>query len=74
MKTLSEILTEQRDALSSRSQSLILFDDVLDGEKVMRSPEIGKIVRFFYGRPALSIAQVETPDKLHGKHPKNCIL
>lgn len=65
MRTLSEMLTEQRDALSSRTQSLVLFDNVLDAEKVLQSQEIQKIVSFFYGRPALSIAQVETPDKLH---------
>lgn len=67
----SEIMTPQKpieeaatvDRISS-AQSLVLFDDVLDGEKVMRSPEIEKIVRLFYGRPALSIAQVENPDKL----------
>ena len=65
MRTLSEILTEQRDAVSSRSQSLVLFDNVLDAEKVLQSQEIQKIVSFFYGRPALSIVQVENSDKLH---------
>ena len=65
MRTLSEILTEQKDALSSRSQSLVLFDNVLDAEKVLQSQEIQKIVSFFYGRPSLSIVQVENPDKLH---------
>lgn len=65
MRTLSEMLTEQKDALSSRSQSLVLFDNVLDAEKVLQSQEIEKIVSFFYGRPALSIVQVENSDKLH---------
>lgn len=65
MRTLSEMLTEQKDALSSRSQSLVLFDNVLDAEKVLQSQEIQKIVSFFYGRLALSIVQVENPEKLH---------
>ena len=58
------MLTEQRDAVSSRSQSLVLFDDVLNPQKVLQSQEIKKIVSFFYGRPALSIVQVENPEKL----------
>ena len=65
MRTLSEMLSEQRDALSSRSQSLVLFDNVLDAEKVLQSQEIQKIVSFFYGKPALSIVRVENPEKLH---------
>ena len=64
MRTLSEMLTEQKNALSSRSQSLVLFDNVLDAEKVLQSQEIQKIVSFFYGRLALSIVRVENPEKL----------
>ena len=59
------MLSEQRGALSSRTQSLVLFDNVLDAEKVLQSQEIQKIVSFFYGRPALSFVQVENPEKLH---------
>ena len=65
MRTLSEMLTEQRDAKSSRSQSLVLFDDVLDAGKLIQSQEIKKIVSFFYGRPALSVVRVENPEMLH---------
>ena len=65
MKTLSQIISEQRDAISSPAQSLVLFDDVLDPEKVLRSPEIEKLVNYIYDRPTLSIARLENPDKLH---------
>lgn len=65
MRTLSEMIKEQRAALSSRSQSLVLFDNVLDAEKVLQSQEIQKIVSFFYGRPALSIVLVDNPEKLY---------
>ena len=60
------MLTEQKDALSSRSQSLVLFDNVLDAEKVLQSQEIQKIVSFFYGKPTLSVTQAENPETLRG--------
>ena len=70
MRKISEILIEERqtidrEPLSSRSQSLVLFDKILDAEKVIQSQEIQKIVSFFYGRPALSIVLVDNPEKLH---------
>ena len=51
--------------MKSSSPILVLFDDVLDPQKVLQSPEVEKIVSFFYGKPTLSIAQVENSDKLH---------
>ena len=46
-------------------KGMLTFDKVLDPQKVLQSPEVEKIVSFFYGRPALSIVQVENPEKLH---------
>ncbi|MBR6131585.1 MAG: hypothetical protein IKQ20_06970 [Bacteroidales bacterium] len=56
--------------LSSRmrlpsNQALVLFNDVLDGEKLLLSPEIEKLATHFYGQSALSIVQVENPERLH---------
>ena len=49
MKKLSEILKEQltidKGTLTPRSgQSLVLFSEVLDDEKVLQSPEIKKLL------------------------------
>ena len=62
MKKLSRLLKEQR---TSGAQSLILFDDVLDLEKVLTSPEIEKLLTSCYGGTILSVAQVDDPEKLH---------
>ena len=59
MKTLSSIMR-----LPS-NQALVLFNDVLDGEKLLLSPEIEKLATHFYGQAALSIVQVENPERLH---------
>ena len=70
MRKLSEILKEQptidNGIPTPRSgQALVLFDDVLDGEKVLQSPEIEKLVTCIYGGLALSLVQIETPGVLH---------
>lgn len=62
MKKLSQLLKEQR---TSGAQSLVLFDDVLDVEKVLASPEIEKLLTSCYGGTILSVAQVDDPEKLH---------
>ena len=62
MKKLSRLLKEQR---TSGAQSLILFDDVLDVDKVLASPEIEKLLTSCYGGTILSVAQVDEPEKLH---------
>ena len=49
----------------SSTQTLVLFDDVLDGEKVLQSPEIKKLIEYFYGNYELSVVQVENPERLH---------
>ena len=59
MKKLSSIMR-----LPS-NQALVLFNDVLDGEKLLLSPEIEKLVTYFYSQSALSIVQVENPERLH---------
>lgn len=47
------------------TQSLVLFDDVLDGEKLLQSQEIKKLVAYFYDNYELSVVQVGNPEKLH---------
>ena len=59
MKKLSSIMR-----LPS-NQALVLFNDVLEGEKLLLSPEIEKLATHFYGQSALSIVQVENPERLH---------
>ena len=62
MKKLSRLLKEQR---TSGAQSLILFDDALDMDKVLASQEIEKLLTSCYGGAILSVAQVDEPEKLH---------
>ena len=50
--------------MKSSSPTLVLFDDVLDPQKVLQSPEVEKIVSFFYGKPTLSVTQAENPETL----------
>lgn len=70
MRKLSEILKEQllinKGILTPcSSQSLVLFDNVLDAGKVLQSPEIEKLVTCIYGGYALSIVETDNPEKLH---------
>ena len=68
MKKLSETLLEQCTIgvqSPSPTPSLVLFGNVLDSEKVVNSPEIGKLVEYFFGTSTLSVVQVEDPEKLH---------
>ena len=67
MRKLSELMNEPRETLSSRL-ALVLFDNVLDPEKVLQSPEIGKLAGYFFANTTLSLAQVEDPEKLHAWH------
>ena len=46
------------------TQSLVLFNDVLDGEKLLQSPEIKKLIEYFYENYDLSIVHVENPERL----------
>ncbi len=70
MKKLSEILLEQRTIEVQTpplhpTPLLVLFGDVLDPDKVINSPEIGKLAGYFFANSTLSLAQVEGPEKLH---------
>ncbi len=70
MKKLSEILLEQRTIEVQTpplhpTPTLVLFNDVLDPDKVINSPEIGKLAGYFFANTTLSLAQVEDPEKLH---------
>lgn len=71
MKKLSEILLEEQQKKDVgttpklSTPTLILFNDVLDPEKVMQSPEVEKIVTFFFGRPIASVLQPDNAEQLH---------
>lgn len=73
MKKLSEILLEsqrksEKEALSALpSPVLVLFNDVLEAEKVQQSPEIEKLAKCFYGKPIASVFSPESADQLHDK-------
>lgn len=41
----------------SSSQVLVLFDEVLDEQKLLLSPEIKALVNHFYGKTSLSIVR-----------------
>ena len=47
------------------TQSLVLFDDVLNSAKLLQSQEIKKLVEFFYDNYELSVVQIENPERLH---------
>lgn len=47
------------------TQSLVLFDDVLDSAKLLQSQEIKKLVEFFYDNYELSVVQVGNPERMH---------
>lgn len=66
MKKLSKLLLEEQQLIhGGTTPILILFDDVLDPEKVLQSTEVDKIVNYFFGR---SIASVLQPDNLEQFH------
>lgn len=45
-------------------QSIILFEHILDGDKMMASPEIQKILRYFYGQARPSVVRTNYSDDL----------
>ena len=70
MKKLSETLLAQSTnevqlPSPSPTPSLVLFGDVLDPEKVVNSPELGKLAEYFFGTSTLTVLQVEGQEKLH---------
>lgn len=75
MKKLSELLKQQKTIEEQRTntlmtepqptQSLVLFNGVLSGEKLLQSPEIEKLVNYCYGGLALTLSQTEYAEQLH---------
>ena len=66
MKKLSKLLLEEQQLIDGGTTPiLILFDDVLDPEKVLQSTEVSKIVNYFFGRPIASILQPDNLEQLH---------
>ena len=52
--------------IKSLSQVLILFDEVLDGKKLLQSPEIIALVKHFYGKVELSLVKImDDSERLH---------
>lgn len=45
-------------------QSAILFESVLNGEKLMNSPQTRELVRYFYGQAKVSLVRTEYADDL----------
>ena len=74
MRKLSQILTEEKKAAAevptiavseSDWQCLILFDGIVNGESFLSSPEIQKLLIYFYGQPRISIVETNYPKELH---------
>ena len=73
MRKLSEIIDEENMVAADVPaivvggdwQSLILFDDVLNGERLLSSPEIQKLLVYFYGQPRISIVEANYPEELY---------
>lgn len=70
MKKLSEIMKAPQqvnvDAGAQQVwQSLILFDGVLDGNKIIKSEEVNRLLTFFYGQPHLSLVDTNISKELH---------
>lgn len=74
MIKVSETLAEEKKTMTEDSaiaitesawHSLILFDGVLNGEHLLSSPEIQKLLIYFYGQPRISIVETNYPDDLH---------
>ena len=74
MRKLSQILAEEKKAMAevpaivvpeSDWQSLILFDGILNGERLLSSPEIQQLLIYFYGQPRISIVETNYPEELH---------
>ena len=78
MKKLSDLMKQQNAIEEQRTeeniidiaspqptQSLVLFDGVLSGEKLIHLSEIETLVNHFYGGLALTLAETENAEQLH---------
>lgn len=45
-------------------QSIVLFEHILDGERILTSPEINKLLRYFYGQAKPSVLRTNYTDDL----------
>lgn len=45
-------------------QSIVLLEHVLDGERILTSPEINKLLRYFYGQAKPSVVRTNYTDDL----------
>ena len=51
--------------IKSSSQVLVLFDEALDGDKLLQSPEILALVKHFFGKVELSLVKIDDSETLH---------
>jgi hypothetical protein len=66
MKKLSDILLEEQQLIDGvTTPTLILFGNVLDTEKVLQSPEVDKIVNYFFGKSIASVLQPDNAEQLN---------
>ncbi len=63
MKKISALLNDI--ASPQPTQSLVLFNGVLSGEKLIHLPEIETLVNHFYGGVALALAETDKVEQLH---------
>ena len=82
MRKLSQILTEEKKAAAEvptidvseiDCKCLILFDGIVNGESFLSSPEIQKLLIYFYGQPRISIVETNYPKELHD-WLRDCLL
>lgn len=71
MRTLNNIVPQKdlclpviEDGNVKSWQSIILFEHILDGERILTSPEINKLLRYFYGQAKPSVVRTNYSDDL----------
>lgn len=71
MRKLSNIVLQKdlclpviEDGCVESWQSLITFEHILDGDKLIASPEIQKMLRYFYGQARPSVVRTNYADDL----------
>lgn len=71
MRTLNNIVPQKdlclpviEDGNVKSWQSIVLFEHILDGERILTSPEINKLLRYFYGQARPSVVRTNYSDDL----------
>lgn len=71
MRTLSNLVSQNdlnppviEDGNVKSWQSIVLFEHILDGERILISPEINKLLRYFYGQARPSVVRTNYADDL----------